>query len=496
MADQTSIGRAKGRLMLASLVAQLALATVAWAGTPTNSVVPAAAGATATQSDTVAQLQKEIESLKSAVNTLKAHQDSAWMAKQRAAEVRAIVESTLKESKKESQYLDNPIQAGYDNGFFIRSADKDFQLNINGYLQFRYSYAAAGTASTPAGASSAHKNYSGFNFRRARLILSGNAFQNFIYCISGDFQTGISGASAGSNNAFAILDTWAGYKFSPMFVVRAGSMLVPFTHVEYFSSGTEFPDFAVVEAPFDPVRSDAVDLDGTLITHKLNYEIQVNNGSTSQDNGAVGPGGHFGNRMGVYGRVNFAGAGKISDFNDSPDVEDNQHFVWLLGAAAGYESQNSALQQTTSNPGLPTTAGNFASYTLNGGLVRATVDAHAKYRGFSFNSAVYYQHYDNTPVATFGYSSLGELGYYGEVGYFLVPHKWEIAGRAGELLFSHTGQHMYEGTLGLNYYIFGENAKIQTAVTYVNNAAYTNTNLGTTAGTNDWIGQVQFQFKF
>ncbi len=487
MADQTSIGRAKGRLMLASLVAQLALATVAWAGTPTNSVVPAAAGATTTQSDTVAQLQKEIESLKSAVNTLKAHQDSVWMAKQRAAEVRAIVESTLKQSKKESQYLDNPIQAGYDNGFFIRSADKDFQLNINGYLQFRYSYAG----------SEGHKpntnyNTSGFAFRRARLILSGNAFENFIYCISGDFQTGISGASVGNNNAFAILDTWAGYKFSPMFVVRAGSMLVPFTHVEYFSSGTEFPDFAVAEAPFDPVRSDAVDLDGTLITHKLNYEVQVNNGSTSNDNGNNGPGGHFGNRPAVYGRVNFAQGGHISDFNDSPDYAWHKHLAWLLGAAAGYESQNPFASSVPGSTTAPAGTG-----TLNGNLTRFTIDAHAKYRGFAFNSALYMQNINqDVPITGSTAKSLFETGYYLEAGYFLVPHRWEVAGRFGELLTNHTNQHQYEGTIGLNYYIFGENAKIQTAVTYVQDAQYTNSNLGTTAGSNDWIGQVQFQFKF
>ncbi|MDA8376683.1 MAG: porin [Planctomycetia bacterium] len=489
---ETHIGKTSPRLGRRALAAAL-LVGASLAGTAMGTAAAASGTPPDTSTMTPAQVQAELQSLQAQVAALKARQRQTEDDVQSAAQVKAIVEEVLKNSQTQEQSTGNQLQAGYDNGFYIRTANKAFNLTINGYLQFRYSYAGA-----EGHAPNTNYNTSGFNFRRARLILSGNAFKNFIYCISGDFQTGISGATVGNNNAFAILDTWAGYKFSPAFIIRAGSMLVPFTHVEYFSSGTEFPDFAVCEAPFDPVRSDAVDLEGAIIPHTFNYEIQINNGSTSQDNGNVGPGGHFGNRPAVYGRINFAGAGKISDFNDSPDIEWHKHLAWLIGAAAGYESQNPFASFTPGSTTAPAGIG-----TLNGNLTRFTVDAHAKYRGFAFNSALYAQNIDAAPapapgsnlVGT-GHSSLFETGYYLEGGYFLVPHKWEIAGRYGELLYNRTNQHQYEGTLGLNYYIFGENAKIQTAVTYVQNAQYTNSNLGTTAGSNDWIGQIQFQFKF
>lgn len=487
MASVTSTTGINGRAFAAALGA--ALAAMGATGS---------AGAAHAAAPTNAQLQAEIKALKTEVAQLQAKPatgDQQWTRTQEAAQMKAIAEEVMAESQKPQA---SALQAGYNHGFFIQTPNKDFKLTINGYLQFRYSYAAAGNDTTPAGAAGEHKDYSGFNFRRARLILSGNAFKNFIYCISGDFETGISGAPAGSNNAFAILDTWAGYKFSPMFIVRAGSMLVPFTHVEYFSSGTEFPDFAVCEYPFDPVRSDALDLEGAIVPHTFNYEIQINNGSTSQDNGPVGPGGHFGNRMGVYGRVNFAQGGPISDFNDSPDVAWHRHLAWLIGAAAGYESQNSTLQTTTSFPSLGAWETGAGNYTLNGSLSRFTVDAHAKYRGFAFNSALYLQNISNDAPAPAlaGYASVLETGYYVEGGYFVIPHRWELAARFGELMFNHSSEHQYEATGGVNYYIFGENAKIQAAVTYVNNAAYTNSNLGTTVGTDDLIGQIQLQFKF
>lgn len=82
------------------------------------------------------------------------------------------------------------------------------------------------------------------------------------------------------------------------------------------------------------------------------------------------------------------------------------------------------------------------------------------------------------------------------MGYFLVPHQWEIAGRIGDLTTDGKGKQSMEYTAGVNYYIFGENAKIQTAVTYLPNAAYTSPNVGSVINTSDLIGQVQFQVKF
>ena len=466
------------------------------------------------------QLQAEIEALKSQLAKVQHHQNSDWMSKARADQVRAMVKDVLAKSRQESQYMDSQLQAGYDNGFYIRSANKAFQLNINGYMQVRYTYSksAAGNNNTVSGGPAAGPfgNSSGFDFRRARLILSGNAFKSVIYSISGDFADGSS--NVGLGNTFQILDTWIGYEFNPGFMIRAGSMLVPFTHVEYYSSGTEFPEFVASEAPFDPVRSLALDVSGNLNKNTLFYDVQVNNGSKANNlDGSANVTGagtfQLDNRFGFYGRVQFAGAGNNGDFVDSPDVSWHKHLVWAIGAAAGYEEQNSSAgvypspQNSLALAGLASPNGGFlGGETASGTLYRGTVDGHVKYRGFAFNSSIYFQQYNaatpgasnSTPTiySTYGTGSIWQLGAYGEVGYFLVPHQWEIAGRIGDLTTDGRGKQSMEYTAGLNYYIFGENAKIQTAVTYLPNAAYTSPNIGSVINTSDIIGQVQFQVKF
>lgn len=497
-----------------------AIAVIAAAASAAGTVGNTYASTSGTAPVTKAQLQAEINVLKSQLSQVRQHENSASMSSARKVQVMAIVKEVLAKSKQNSQYMGSQVQAGYDNGFYIRSAHKAFQLNINGYLQMRYTYskAAAGNNNTAAGGRAAGPfgNSSGFDFRRARLILSGNAFKNIIYSISGDFADG-SGPT-GLGNTFQILDTWIGYEFIPGFMIRAGSIIVPFTHVEYYSAGTEFPEFAAAEAPFDPVRSLALDAFGNLNKNTLFYDVQVNNGSKANNlDGSANPTGpgtfQLDNRFGFYGRIQFAGAGNNNDFMDSPDVAWHKHLVWAIGVAAGYEEQNSSAgvypspQNSLALIGLATPGGGFlGGETASGTMYRATVDGHVKYRGFAFNSSVYFQQYNaatpgaggSTPAlySTYGTGSPWQLGAYGEAGYFLVPHRWELAGRVGDLTTDGRGKQSMEYTAGVNYYIFGENAKIQTAVTYLPNAAYSSPNIGSVINTSDIIGQIQFQVKF
>ncbi len=519
MGQQHSIALGvKSRMALAAMLAGAMVSGVSLAGTPDA----ATATATASQQVNVAQLQQEIELLKGQVAQLKAKSDSNWLTQERTQQITQIVNSVLKDSKTRSQYLDNELQAGYDNGFFIRTADKNFQLTINGYMQFRYMYQDAmkgNNNNAPSSSGAPGGPYSGplgnsseFQNRRTRLILSGNAFKNIIYSISGDF-------AGGSGSTFQILDTWGGYEFNPGFMIRAGSMLVPFTHVEYYSAGTEFPEFAACEAPFDPVRALAFDVSGNVDNNKLFYDVQVNNGSKSNaiqnDGGASSSSfGGLDNRFGFYGRVQFAGAGNNGDFTDSPDLSWHKHLVWAIGGALGYEEQNSTPgtypqgQSSLQIAGLASPSSGFLSpIDASGSLYRATVDGHLKYRGFAFNSAVFFQRYNaatpgNSSSDTayfnnvYNTASVWQLGAYGEVGYFVVPHRWEVVGRIGDLTTDGKGKQSMEYAAGVNYYIFGENAKIQGAVTYLPNAAYTSPNVGSTINTSDVVGQLELQVKF
>ena len=213
--------------------------------------------------------------------------------------------------------------------------------------------------------------------------------------------------------------------------------------------------------------------------------------------------------MAYYARMQWAGSGKISDFADESDLRtDNREFIWLLGGAAGYESQttvNDAFpspQGSTTVNGL-TTGGNFSNYTLNGSLYRGTIDWSGKWEGASFLAAAYFQQVNAEPTGTTATpvlpapgDSFFEHGYYGQAGYFVMPHKLELVGRGGVLLTEGASRHAEYFSAGANYYLYGQNVKVQSDVTYSPEAAFTSATGSTLANTQDLIFRVQLQLKF
>jgi hypothetical protein len=224
------------------------------------------------------------------------------------------------------------------------------------------------------------------------------------------------------------------------------------------------------------------------------------------------------NRLGYYGRMQWAGSGKLSDFADEADLRtDNRTFIWLLGGAMGYESQNAtnnafpSPQNSTVGLGVSNGDGpGFITYTLNGDVFRGTVDWSAKYQGLSLIASGYFQQFNANPGNTsatspgtvstgpFGAtdSSFFQWGGYGQVGYFVIPRRLELVGRVGVL-----GTEGYPNlgefyTVGANYYLYGHNFKILSDLTYTPEAAYTDAAESLLQNTHDVIGRVQMQLKF
>ena len=112
--------------------------------------------------------QDKIAALEARVAQLEAREQQNWMTQERADQIRAIVQEVLADAKK--QQADAP-NVGYDNGFFIQTADKNFKLTIGGVLQARYEFAMhhadnSSFAVKPL-AQGENENSSGFDIRRA-----------------------------------------------------------------------------------------------------------------------------------------------------------------------------------------------------------------------------------------------------------------------------------------------------------------------------------------
>ncbi len=470
----------------------------------------------------LAEIERRNETLQSRVADLEKQESESWLTGERAKEIRSIVEQVLADAKTHEQ-PDHPL-VGYNNGFFIQSPDNDFKLTVGALIQVRYEYALhqADDAAfkTPPLAQGDQENASGFDIRRARVNFTGYAFSpKLFYRFEGDFY--------GSNTgAFTVTDAYAGYAFSDLFKVRAGAFKTPFTKTEQENDANLQLERSEVNFPFDPQRSLGVSVFGDMVPNRFGYELNANDGAKSNTLRYVDtnsnvttitststPAYNLDNRLSFYGRLQYANGGGIREFYDGGESDlrkDTQPFIWMLGGAVGYESQNSSAatfpQNTVTVPGLGSndSPGFQKAYVLNGDLYRATIDWSAKWRGMSVNTAGYFQQVNANPYAgttsaglpyATGKSSFFQSGYYAQLGYMIIPQRLEIVGRAGVLLDEGDPNISDYYTLGANYYLFGNNAKILADINYAPETAYTDAATLQILNTNEVVFRLQFQLK-
>ena len=194
-----------------------------------------------------------------------------------------------------------------------------------------------------------------------RISFTGNAFSpNLFYRFEGDFY-------ASSTGGFTVTDAYAGYAFSPQFKIKAGSFKTPFTKVELVYDANLQLERPEVNFPFDPQRSLGVSLFGDIIPNTWSYELNANDGSKTNTfrfvdtysnittiSNTTTPLYNLDNRPAFYFRTQYSGTGSISQFYDGGEADlrtDNREFIWMVGAAVGYESlKNSSLAACCVSP--------------------------------------------------------------------------------------------------------------------------------------------------
>ena len=490
-----------------------------------------------------AGLTDEVQALKTRIQQLEAKENENWLTEERANQIKSIVQEVIADSKTRGTFADGP-DIGYKDGFYIQTADKNFKLVIGGFVQFRYTYAYQHASATGANATTPfaavgtnnQQNANGFDIRRARVSFAGNAFSpDIFFKLEGDFYGGAPGSNltgASANGAavnttsasgnFGVTDAFIGYSWSDQIKVRAGSFKLPFTKAELMSdTKIGFMERAEENTPFDAQRAIGMSVFGDIIKNQLNYELNINNGMNSNQyrrvdtNNTLGtgtPSSNYDNRLAYYGRVNWAGSGTIAEFysGESDLRKDNRDFIWMLGAAGGYESQNSDnaafSQSTTTVNGISSSTNGFTNYTLNGDLFKGTVDLSAKWQGWSFNGAAYFQQVNannkqadsGTTLAPFNTDkgSFFQHAYYGQIGYMIVPQKFEVLGRAGAILTEGNASIADYYSVGANYYLYGNNVKVSADVTYSPEAAFSDAGDASIANTHEVMFKLQLQLAF
>ncbi len=314
----------------------------------------------------------------------------------------------------------------YDGGFFIRSKDGRYSLNLNGFLQARY------TLSAP----DAGKSRNNFDVALARLAFSGNVFDPKVKYF---FQ--YEATTFGNTNQSTMLDWWMQYSHSQYLNVQAGRFILPYSRQFYTHPGNLlFPDLSEADYAFNLQRAVGAHLSGKV--GRLSYHALATNSIRALDAGGQQ---NAGAEVAWQGRLEYDILDPYGYLESSPTPAATPQLS--LGIAAAFNPVDQASRFQNVMPGDRTT-----NVTLDGGF---------RYQGLSVQAAGYYRRNNLEAMDEVGH----DWGYYGQIGYYLTE-KLEIAGRVSGVDFQFANNPRTAGDVreymgGFNYYLYGHNVKLQ-----------------------------------
>lgn len=188
----------------------------------------------------------QISELKAEIAALKSNQGEQWLTEQRADQIRGVVQDVLADSNTRSSFQQaGGATAGYNNGFFISSADGNYSLKINALEQVRFVW-------NNTYQDTKDQNSWGFENRRTQAFFSGNVVDpswKYLVGMAYDAQNDPYNADAGNFNLYYAMVTKT---FGDGFSVSVGQMNVPFTvESNLFNAGsTQMGDYSIFEYMF------------------------------------------------------------------------------------------------------------------------------------------------------------------------------------------------------------------------------------------------------
>lgn len=348
---------------------------------------------------------------------------------------------------------------GYDGGLYLRTRDRNYSVVVNGFAQLLY------VLSAPAGGGAINQ---GFYVSLARLALSGNIFSRKL---SYFFQ--FEGSTFGNNNGVSMLDWWMQYKFNDYLSITAGRFILAYSRQFYTHPGNLlFADLSAADYAFNMPRAIGVKVGGTY--KRLSYDVFLTNSVRPL---GVGTQINRGDSIATGARLELAILQPYGYMESMPKAPEKAQLS--IGFAAAF------------NPVADDSG--FQNVQAGDDTVNITADLGFRWQRLSVQGAFYYRHLTNF--------SIGEsYGFYGQAGIYLIRERLELTGRAtGALLAdrlaavsltNQTAGSTLEYTGGLNAYLFGHGAKLQTDYSYVTNDTFG----GTSVGVHRWRVQTQVLF--
>jgi len=413
-------------------------------------------------SETVRELRKEIEEERARTADLEKRLDQVEQQQQTQAKTISEIPKLPVEVGRGKETTPG-IKTGlapadiYEKGFYLRSEDKSYSLYINGMFQNRFTVFKANDVSH-FGALDNYQNT--FDVFLGRLAFSGSVFEPDLKYFA---QTQVN--TAGNSNGISMLDWFTSKTFNQYLTLQTGRSFIPYTYEYYDNPGNYlFADLSTAEYAFLLQRAIGFQASGQV--GKLGYAGEVMNSVPALDAGGQES---IGTKLAYLGHLHYdllEPYGWVETDPSPNGATKPQLTLWLSGM---YNPVDYATGFQNALPGDRTYGGNSSILFRYGQL--------------SFQGTGYYRRTLQTGKAP----SYDSWGYGEQAGYYLIPARLELAERITgvwwgepEIGFSGGNQNNWfsgptnfpyhritEYTAGLNYYLYGHNAKIQADYSYL-----------------------------
>ena len=332
----------------------------------------------------------EIAQLKAEVATLKAQNGDKWLTEERAAEIKSLVKDVLADSETRTSLQGSGATSGYNNGFFISSADGNFKLNLSLLAQarFTWNYQPGENISddTSNGTGDGVSTWA-FENRRTQMAFSGNVVDpSWTYMARMNYGSAVDPYTP-TRGDVVLQDAWVNKDFGNGFGVKVGQFKSPFMAESLRNDGAQLTaERSVVDYTFSGGYTQGLMLNYTQDMFRAMGSY--NNGPRAQ-NGTWSTGSN--NSISLAGRVEFKAMGSWSQFDNESSLKSDESGL-VVGAAIQYYNNRGAASADTGaqyNPsvGSPIYGASDDGAITTTGAVDWTADATFKSAGLSLSAA-------------------------------------------------------------------------------------------------------------
>lgn len=392
--------------------------------------------------------------------------------------------------------------AGWDagRGFYLRSADNRFMLQVGGLVQARYmwSHSSGGGYSNQFNTSNAVKipnNEYGFDLPHTRLVFKGHVFEPGIrfylrteFTPIGSLKPDSLQANAANSGALDLLDAYVAFDMDNQWTLRVGQFKLPFSRERLVSvQNLLTADRSSVDDLMSLGRSQGIEV--SMRDDSFYWAFAFSDGGS--DNLLAGDSNNSGYfpvgteplnspfwdqqaSVAFTSRVEFKLSGDWSEFKEMTSPMGEARGI-LLGLAAHYQ-----MGSAPSEPGI----GGASVYTgdSNNEWITVTADGSWNFGGATLYAAAYYSNtetkwsaqYGGAPVTPYIRGTTNLIGLVVQGSMYLTP-KWELYARyqyldptttptigtppAGSNLAPVEFSPLSIVTLGANWYIDGQDLR-------------------------------------